>query len=55
MDTEELNNQVKLKQTQLQIADSNEQRQKIQNQLTVLRYKKEIEVLKEKINQLQSA
>lgn len=52
MTLKDINDQLKLKTTELQITDDSEKRQRIQKQIQVLRYKKEIETIKHKIQQL---
>ena len=57
MDIEGIKNQLRLNQEKLRIANSEgnyEQKQKIQNQITILNFKLEIETIKHKIKQLQS-
>jgi hypothetical protein len=48
-----LNNQLTLKNTELNLTTDAEQRKKITNQLTILKYRKEIEALQQKIKLLQ--
>jgi predicted nucleic acid-binding Zn-ribbon protein len=55
MDAQTIANQIKLKNTQLQIADTSEKRQQIQKQLTVLKLKSQIEALNQRIQQLQAS
>lgn len=54
MDTQKIDNQIKLNQTKLQITNDSEQRQHIQKQLTILNLKKQIQALQDRIKQLQS-
>ena len=55
MDAQTIANQIKLKNTQLQIADTSETRQRIQKQLTVLKLQSQIEALKQRIEQIQAS
>lgn len=54
MNIEDINDQLRLKQAELQITKDSESRQGIQNQIKELQYKKEIEVIKDKIRRLSS-
>jgi len=57
MSIDDIRNKLRLNQEKLRIANSEgnyEQKQKIQNQITVLNFKMEIETIKHKIQQLQS-
>jgi len=54
MTIQDINNQLKLKQTELQITQDVEKRQAIQNRIKVLQYKKEIEEIRKRIEQLSS-
>lgn len=57
MNIDDIKNQLRLNQEKLRIANSDgdyDQKQKIQNQITVLNFKLEIETIKHKIEQLQS-
>lgn len=52
MTIQDIDNQIKLKRTELQITVDYEKKQKIQKQIRVLNFKKEIEIIKFKIQQL---
>lgn len=57
MDTKTIKDKLALNREKLRIANSNndyEQKQKIQNQISILNFKLEIETIKNKIKQLQS-
>lgn len=53
METNYIRNQMTIKQTELNLTHQPDQRKKITNQLTILRYRLEIENIKEKIKKLQ--
>jgi hypothetical protein len=55
MDQNELNDKMRLKRMELQMAGSTDQKKKIQNALTILQYQKQIEDLKDKIQQLRGS
>jgi hypothetical protein len=48
----ELENKIRVKQLEIQVEQDPEQRQKLNKQLRLLQLKKEIEVIKKKIEQL---
>lgn len=52
MDIKQLNDQIGLKNHELQITKDYKQKQEINKQLKILRYKKEIEQIKLKIKQI---
>ena len=57
MDIQSIKDKLALNREKLRIANSNndyEQKQKIQNQISILNFKLEIETIKNKIKQLQS-
>lgn len=57
MDTQTIKDKLAVNREKLRIANSNgdyDQKQKIQNQISILNFKLEIETIKKKINQLQS-
>lgn len=54
MTIKDLNDQLQIKQLQLQLAIDTDTKQRIQNQIQVLQFKKEIETIKAKIQQLES-
>jgi len=57
METQTIKDKLALNREKLRIANSNgnyEQKQKIQNQISILNFKLEIETIKNKIKQLQS-
>ena len=54
MTTQDIDNQIKLQQTKLSIATDNDHRVAAQNRIKVLRFKREIESIKDKIRQLES-
>jgi len=57
MNIDDIKNQLSLSREKLRIANSDgdyDKKQKIQNQITVLNFKLEIETIKHKIKQLQS-
>lgn len=55
MDQNQLNDKMRLKRLELQMADSSDQKKKIQNALTILQFQKQIEDLKNKIQQLRDS
>ncbi|WP_275314964.1 hypothetical protein [Tenacibaculum bernardetii] len=52
MTAQNLNDKINLKNTELRMTDDSAKRQKLQNDIRVLQYRKEIEVIKEKIRLL---
>ena len=50
-----LNSKIELKQKELSLSSDHEVRNKIQKQLTILRYQKQIEEIKEKIKRLRES
>ena len=53
MTIQDIDNQIKLQQTKLNIADNPDAQAKAQNKIKILRYKREIERIKGLIQQLQ--
>jgi len=54
MEISKIDNQIKLNTTKLQIADNQEDRTRITNTLTRLRYQREIELIRDKIRRIES-
>ena len=52
MTVQDLNDKINFKNTELRMTDDSAQRQKLQNDIRVLQYRKEIEDIKEKIRLL---
>lgn len=52
MTVQDLNDKINLKNTELRMTDDSAKRQKLQNDIRVLQYRKEIEDIKEKIRLL---
>ena len=50
-----LNSKIQLKQTELNLSTDQKQRDEIRRKLTILRYQKQIEELKEKIKDLRNS
>jgi hypothetical protein len=54
MDNQNIQNQIKINQTKLQVADTSDQKAQIQKQLIILNLKQQIQILQDRIDQLQS-
>lgn len=54
MTIQDIDDQIKLQQTKLNIASDDKQRMVAQNRIRVLRFKREIESIKEKIKRIES-
>lgn len=52
MEIKDINDQLKLKALELRIEKGYKEKQKIRNQIQVLNYKKEIEIIKDKIKKI---
>lgn len=52
MTIQDIDNQIKLQKTKLNIADNTQQKAKAQNKMKILKYKREIERIKALIDQL---
>ncbi len=48
MTVQDLNDKINLKNTELRMTDDSAKRQKLQNDIRILQYRKEIEVIKER-------
>lgn len=55
MDQNEIDDKMRLKRLELELADTTDQRKKIQKALTILQHQKAIEELKEKIKRLRAS
>lgn len=55
MDQNEINDKMRLKRLELELTDSTDQRQKIQTTLKILQLEKQIEDLKDRIQQLRDS
>ena len=52
MDINDINDQLKLKKVELQVAKGYKERSRIQNQIKKLEFQKEIEIIKDKIKRI---
>ena len=55
MESSDIQNQITITHTKLNLTKDSDQRKKIMNQLTILKYKMEIEQIKQKIRMLQKS
>ena len=55
MNQNQINDKMRLKRLELQLADNNEQKQKIQKALSILQLQKELEDIKDRIQRLRDS